>query len=94
MLVGNYRDNKGDIYVILDGKFEKISLPHENIYYFQLTKDNIYYSAITPHTIPTYMALILMDVSCMNMAAAKYMLLTEKQEAVQMKCFITITNCR
>lgn len=49
LLVGNYRDNKGDIYTILDGKFEKILLPHENIYYFQLTQDNIYYSTYDPY---------------------------------------------
>ena len=43
LLYGNKAEKTGTIYRICDGEIEELSLPHEEIYQFRLTKDKIYY---------------------------------------------------
>jgi hypothetical protein len=43
-LLGNKKDQTGTIYCIKNGEAETLTLPHENICYFFLTRDKIYYS--------------------------------------------------
>jgi len=43
LLYGNKAEKNGTIYRICDGEIEELSMPHEEIYQFRLTKDKIYY---------------------------------------------------
>ncbi len=43
-LVGNKKTQTGTIYLIKNGEVEPLTLPHQNINYFCLTRDKIYYS--------------------------------------------------
>ncbi|MGN1409152.1 MAG: hypothetical protein ACI4XJ_03150 [Eubacteriales bacterium] len=44
-LIGNKKTQTGTVYSIKNGEIEPLSLPHENISYFYLTNDKIYYTA-------------------------------------------------
>ena len=43
LLYGNKAEKTGTIYRICDGEIEELSMPHNEIYTFRLTKDKIYY---------------------------------------------------
>lgn len=43
-LVGNKKNQTGTVYLIKNGEAEPLTLPHQNISYFCLTRDKIYYS--------------------------------------------------
>ena len=43
LLYGNETQTTGTVYRIIDGEIEELSMPHEEIYQFRLTKDKIYY---------------------------------------------------
>ena len=43
LLYGNEAQKNGTVYRIIDGEIEELSMPHEEIYQFRLTKDKIYY---------------------------------------------------
>ena len=46
--ISDHQANTGNIYVYTGEKVRKVNLPHENIYSFCLTDENIYYSTYNP----------------------------------------------
>ena len=49
VLNGNTKQRTGAIYRIKNGEIEKLAMPHDEIYHFQLTKDKIYYMTFDPY---------------------------------------------
>lgn len=47
--IWNLKDNTGYVYTFDGFRLSKLSLPHDNIFFFQLTNNNIYYSAYEPY---------------------------------------------
>lgn len=49
LLYGNSKQREGTIYRVFDGEIEELSMPHEAIYTFKLTRDKIYYMTYDPY---------------------------------------------